>query len=131
VKRLVIVGVSMIVFAIDRLRDGLNSLFGRKKPARIVVLYYHSVPAEKRAGFARQMDTLLRCSKPIATGALAQAARGERCTAVTFDDAYRNVMENALPELQRRNIPTTIYVVPGALGGTPNWTDYSGGTMQR
>ena len=41
--------------------------------------------------------------------------------AVTFDDAFRSVRENALPALQRHGVPATIFVPTGYLGRQPGW----------
>jgi peptidoglycan/xylan/chitin deacetylase (PgdA/CDA1 family) len=40
---------------------------------------------------------------------------------VTFDDGFVSVMENALPELQKRKMPATIFVPSGYLGQQPGW----------
>jgi peptidoglycan/xylan/chitin deacetylase (PgdA/CDA1 family) len=86
-----------------------------------VVLYYHSVLAQHRQAFARQMDVLLRCATPINAGAKGPLPPGRRYAAVTFDDAFENVLHNAIPELQARKIPATIFVVSGNLGACPRW----------
>jgi peptidoglycan/xylan/chitin deacetylase (PgdA/CDA1 family) len=41
--------------------------------------------------------------------------------AITFDDAYVSVAENALPELARRGFHSTIFAPVGSLGSAPNW----------
>ena len=41
---------------------------------------------------------------------------------ITFDDGFENFISVALPELQRRNIPSTVFIILDALGnefGTP------------
>jgi len=112
----------------DWLKRSLASCLGKGVPATKVVLYYHSVPKEKRAEFARQMDKLTFWSEPWRADAPVPERAGVRCVSVTFDDGYQNIVDNALPELAKRGIPATIFVVTGALGVTPNWEDYSGGT---
>jgi peptidoglycan/xylan/chitin deacetylase (PgdA/CDA1 family) len=42
--------------------------------------------------------------------------------AITFDDAFRSVAENALPELSKHSFHATIFVPVGWLGQTPGWT---------
>jgi peptidoglycan/xylan/chitin deacetylase (PgdA/CDA1 family) len=39
-----------------------------------------------------------------------------------FDDAFENLLENALPVLDEFGIPAVIFVVPGNLGQTPRWS---------
>jgi len=127
-RRVATFGVSLVVFAADCVRLAIHSLTGHKLPSRTVILYYHSVPKEQKAAFARQMDKLIHCSEPRRADAVASNSAGVRYSVVTFDDGYQNILESALPELARRGIPATIFIVPGALGVTPNWEDYSGGT---
>ena len=47
--------------------------------------------------------------------------KGRRYSAVTFDDAFMSVVENALPELRARKIPCTIFVPTGSIGRHPSW----------
>lgn len=127
-KRILVITISLAVLVFDTLRHAFYWTVGKKAPATVVILAYHSVAREKRNSFARQMDQLLRCAKPCrADGRFGQLG-GERCVAVTFDDGYQTLLDNAIPELQQRGIPATIFVVPGALGSAPNWKDYSDGT---
>jgi peptidoglycan/xylan/chitin deacetylase (PgdA/CDA1 family) len=49
-------------------------------------------------------------------------APGTRYVGITFDDGFENLISVALPELQRRNIPSTVFIILDALGnefGTP------------
>ena len=101
------------------------SIVGKRVPAMAVVLYYHSIPKEKRAAFARQMDKLVRCSRPWPADARVPPCAGARYASVTFDDGYQNIVDNAVPELVQRGIPATIFIVSGNLGATPRWEDQS------
>jgi peptidoglycan/xylan/chitin deacetylase (PgdA/CDA1 family) len=85
------------------------------------VLYYHAVKPRQRHRFARQMDHLLRGSAPFQIGQLKVAHVGIRTVAVTFDDGFRSVVENAVPELSDRGIPFTVFVPSGSLGVRPTW----------
>jgi len=86
-----------------------------------VVLYYHSVPTETRGRFARQMDAVARLTKPIDANPHSPLDPGVRYSAITFDDAFENAIENALPELRKRNIPATIFVTTNVLGERARW----------
>jgi peptidoglycan/xylan/chitin deacetylase (PgdA/CDA1 family) len=46
---------------------------------------------------------------------------GKPNVAITFDDAYVSVAENALPELAARGFHSTIFVPVGSIGGHPTW----------
>ncbi len=67
------------------------------------------------------MDMLLRDAKPVHAGWKEPLDQGVHHAAVTFDDGYRNVVENALPELQARGIPATLFIITDALGLYPRW----------
>ncbi len=86
-----------------------------------MALYYHHVPAGSRARFARQMDLLKRIAiprPPIFTGPM---EAGMRYAIVTFDDGFESVVDNALPELEKRDIPSAFLVPTGCLGRFPGW----------
>jgi peptidoglycan/xylan/chitin deacetylase (PgdA/CDA1 family) len=111
-KRILKLLISLLVRAWDLL-----------SPARPVcaVLYYHAIDAADRARFARQMDTLLRTAKPVRADIAALPPEPGHYCAVTFDDGFVSVIENALPELDQRNIPATLFVPTGSLGTPPAW----------
>lgn len=46
----------------------------------------------------------------------------ERAFVLTFDDGFRDVREHALPVLERRGWPLTVFVVTGLIGGDDAWT---------
>jgi peptidoglycan/xylan/chitin deacetylase (PgdA/CDA1 family) len=119
--RLLKLGISIAFFCACTLQEALFALLGFRRKGYCVVLYYHAVAREDRALFSRQMDLLLRWAKPIAADSKAICQPGERCVALTFDDGLESVIENALPELVRRQIPSTIFVVPESLGQFPIW----------
>lgn len=125
-KRLVIIGVSLGVFTVDCVVHAIGLLTGKKAFPKPVVLAYHSVPQQKRAAFAKQMDRLA-CRSKFWDAPVPHLANGRRAF-VTFDDGFQNIVHNAVPELQQRGLRAAIFVVAGALGTTPNWKDYSGGS---
>lgn len=96
-------------------------MVGVKPCGRCVVLYYHAVTPQLRRRFARQLDDMLQFSQPIPLDRLPRFERGERYVAVTFDDGLCCVIENAIPELERRAIPSTHFIVAGVLGSHPAW----------
>jgi len=44
-----------------------------------------------------------------------------RCTVITFDDGFLDFATTALPELERRQWPVTVFLPVGHLGGTDRW----------
>jgi peptidoglycan/xylan/chitin deacetylase (PgdA/CDA1 family) len=117
-KRALKCGISVLVFAASAVAAALGRLVGRQRKGSCVVLYYHSVPVEQRSEFARQLDVLLQHAKPIGVTGRVTLDSGVRYAAVTFDDAFENFVDVALPELAKRNIPSTMFVIADALGKT-------------
>jgi peptidoglycan/xylan/chitin deacetylase (PgdA/CDA1 family) len=75
--------------------------------------------------FAEQMSWLERRGlRGVGVGTLVDAVRDGRqrgLVGITFDDGYVNVLEAALPELQRHGFGATAFIVSGRLGGTNEW----------
>jgi len=112
--------ISFAVRSCDLIRSRLWRL-DRTAPRTGVVLYYHAVKPHQRHRFAEQMDELLKRAAPFPAGSLEVMRGKERNVAVTFDDGFRSVVENAIPELTKRGIPFTIFVPSGCLGERPSW----------
>jgi peptidoglycan/xylan/chitin deacetylase (PgdA/CDA1 family) len=98
---------------------------GKKSPGTCVILYYHTVTSEQRKRFAQQMDNLTRWVKPIAICVKEGLERDTHHVAVTFDDGFQCVIENALPELIQRKIPSTLFVPTGYFGQPATWDGIS------
>lgn len=90
---------------------------------RKVVLYYHSITNEQVDGFRRQMEYLAKTYKVVRTSEImaAEPEDGQAVIAITIDDAFRNVYENALPVLREYSLPAAVFVPVGNLGYTPQW----------
>lgn len=125
-KRIINLTVSILVGICDWLRDGGSRLVGRKPRKKCIVLAYHSVSDVQRAQFASQMDVLVRIAEPVRADMDSFPAQGERYAAVTFDDGFQNIVDNALPELSKRGIPATLFVVTESLGGNRGWEHLGG-----
>jgi peptidoglycan/xylan/chitin deacetylase (PgdA/CDA1 family) len=123
-KRAVHLVVSVFFYAQLCLRDLLLRITGASPRRPSTILYYHVVVAEHRARFAAQMDALLRWAKPVRANIVGPVNPSVRHIAVTFDDASETVAANALPELQERGIPCTIFAISGFLGQRVNWGKY-------
>src|SRR5438046_2886071 len=116
-KRLTKLIISIGYFLFTSAAEGLRKCLAKTQPAaKCVVLQYHSVAPPHRSRFARQMDELLRWSTPIAAGHSEPLRAGERYAAVTFDDGFECVIENAIPELTLRRIPATLFIVSNSFG---------------
>jgi peptidoglycan/xylan/chitin deacetylase (PgdA/CDA1 family) len=60
---------------------------------------------------------------PNAVERLAEGTLSTRTIIVTFDDGYRDNLVNALPILERHNVPATIFIATGLIDGSfvPWW----------
>jgi peptidoglycan/xylan/chitin deacetylase (PgdA/CDA1 family) len=108
-------GLSLPVFLYLQARALLLRALRRGSAGRCVVLYYHSVPPGERPRFALQLDWLLRWAQPLRTGDAGKPAPGSHSVAITFDDGCENFLSEALPELARRKIPATVFVIAGGM----------------
>jgi peptidoglycan/xylan/chitin deacetylase (PgdA/CDA1 family) len=98
----------------------------------LAILYWHRVGpgvdvfAVTPRAFRRACDEIersgLRVVDLAALDGLAVAA-GERALALTFDDGYADLLDHAVPELERRGWPATVFVVPDVVAGTYRFTD--------
>lgn len=105
---------------------------------RLSILMYHQVGdfapmRDHRANycdrrrFAAQMAFLARFGYRVLS--LDQALRGlrgeahlpPRAVVLTFDDAYDNFADHALPVLQQHDFPATVYAISGWLGRRAEW----------
>lgn len=96
------------------------------------VLLYHAIDddppswiapfAVGRRAFARQLDLVAASGrKPVTAAQVVAALTGgpalpPHAVAITFDDGFRDFAHAALPELQRRSLPSVLFVTTGALG---------------
>ena len=101
-----------------------------------MILMYHGVAEVSEdpnqlcvspSRFAEQMAWLERRGlRGVGIGALLDAMRAgrqRRLVGITFDDGYVNVLEAALPELQRRGFGATAYIISDRIGGTNDWDE--------
>jgi peptidoglycan/xylan/chitin deacetylase (PgdA/CDA1 family) len=83
----------------------------------VLVLCYHALSDRWPAAlsttpelFEEQLDLLLRRGyRPVTFTAAVKGVARNRVVAVTFDDAYRSVIELGLPIMQRLGVPGTVF----------------------
>ncbi|MHB0869407.1 MAG: polysaccharide deacetylase family protein [Chloroflexota bacterium] len=107
---------------------------------RLQILAYHSVmdgPSEEMippALFAEQMGILAKSGWRVISleEALSRLEAGEplrRLVVLTFDDAYADFAQNALPVLDRHRFPATLFAVTERLGVMSDWNSVSSPRM--
>lgn len=123
-RRLARLSVALLYYAlILGPRIVVGRMLGRPR-SRIVVLTYHGVEPREAASFARQLDTLQRVASPVLPDGERLPRQDGLMVALTFDDGYANIAQNALPELARRRIPVMVFVPTEDLGGAPGWSTH-------
>jgi peptidoglycan/xylan/chitin deacetylase (PgdA/CDA1 family) len=105
-------------------------LVGRSSRQRLTILYYHGVAPSCRSNFARQIEALHRGALVVPASYRGKLPDNRKCVAITFDDAFVSVAENALPELYKHSFHCTIFVPVGWLGRTPGWKIETAGLAQ-
>ncbi|MCH8822429.1 MAG: polysaccharide deacetylase family protein [Planctomycetes bacterium] len=95
---------------------------GRLSKTRVITLCYHGVTAQQKNRFAKQMAHIskraISCDR-IHLQDKAIAARPAVC--ITFDDAFANLLDNALPIICKLDIPVIVFAVTENMGSTPRW----------
>lgn len=123
------------VRAHERLRLALWRRVGAEAPwSGVRIFGYHRVTTEDDifavtpSAFQRQMALLAASDVSVislldAFGVLERGDPG-RYAVITFDDAYRDTLEQALPILETFNFPATIYAVVEVLEGARSYSWY-------
>jgi peptidoglycan/xylan/chitin deacetylase (PgdA/CDA1 family) len=85
--------------------------------------YRMFMPIQK---FRRQMEFLARRRRvvPLDEVVAGRVARGRPAVAVTFDDGYCSVLEEAVPILQRYGFPATCFVPTRWIGAANGWDTF-------
>lgn len=97
---------------------------------KLTILYYHAVSPPLAEAFDAQMAYLKATANIVRPDYAGPLDARRPNVAVTFDDAFRSVRENALPSLIRWQVPATIFVPTGWLGRSPGWAMESHGDQQ-
>lgn len=86
------------------------------------------------ATFRWQMEVLASCFNVLplhdAVQMLGTRRMPPRAVCITFDDGYRSVYDLALPILQQFDLPATVFVTSGCVGGGNMWNDRIIDTVQ-
>ena len=84
------------------------------------VVHYHYVFDDERERFARQLEFLRREFRPVPLSEAVDRLRTGRTSGdevvVTFDDGFRNQLENAAPILAEQGFSACFFLVTGFVG---------------
>ena len=120
ISRLLKLFIAIVFYAGLRIFLFQQSLFRGNIRPMLVIITYHPIKASQTTGFKKQMDMLKSIGQPVPLTEIADLKSAYNI-AVTFDDAYQSVLQNALPILKLNKIPATIFVPTGFLGKKPEW----------
>ncbi len=99
----------------------------------IGILTYHSID-DSGSVVSIRPDVFRRQAEWLATGEVRVVPLDDICrvppeadaVALTFDDGFENFASMAWPELRKRNLPATLFVVPDHVGRTNAWAGANG-----
>jgi peptidoglycan/xylan/chitin deacetylase (PgdA/CDA1 family) len=120
-KRVVNLAISSVFYLLSCIRSLFLRVVGVRTRIPAIVIYYHVVATEHRKRFASQMDALLRWAKVVRADVADSLEPTVRHVAVTFDDGSETVFTNAFPELEKRGIRFTVFMITGMLGQPVSW----------
>ena len=122
--------VSIFYLGWQTLKSFVKKTFSGKIDTRFLILYYHSIPANLKDEFIWQLNKLEKYGKFIEIDSSISDKEPGRYYAISFDDGFKSVLDNAYPELEKRNIPHTIFFPTSYIGKVPEWKVY-GGEMEQ
>ncbi|KPJ66672.1 MAG: hypothetical protein AMJ43_07255 [Coxiella sp. DG_40] len=121
----------------------INSLFRFLNRKKAIILWYHGICGNEvhlnnkyemrhvqKSSFLRQLKYLKKKGYSFVTmsqllNALANNSKIYKFVTLTFDDGFKNVMENAYPVMLQLNAKGCFYLVTDIIGGKRLlWTDY-------
>ncbi|MFD1646080.1 polysaccharide deacetylase family protein [Haloarchaeobius litoreus] len=106
----------------------VSSLFSDTRDA---VLMYHAVGEPEAYGnvsverFRADLRYLTDRYEVVDLDTLVETTADEKRVAITFDDAFENVHEHALPVLREFSVPATVYAVADFVGTNQGYNDCS------
>lgn len=95
----------------------------KRERANRIVIFYHGVKKINVRQFKKQMMYLANHCKVVRPSEINTVGDDHKhmTVAITFDDGFMSVMENAVPVLQEYGLPAGIFVPVGNLNQKPNW----------
>ena len=86
-----------------------------------VALYYHSIFDNEKEAFKKQMDLIERKCQVIPSDYFGHLKSDNLYSIITFDDGFENLTYNAIPILEEKKFPFTIFFISSYFGKTPEW----------
>lgn len=102
-------------------RRSFLRLIGKEPEGRCTAIYFHSVKDKEIEKFTRQMNLLKKCAVPLRADYAGSLQKGKNYVVLTFDDGFKSLIKNAIPELVKLGIPCAIFFPAKYLGRRPGW----------
>lgn len=116
--RLLKIFISILYLIIKNVVFSLYKVPGNQQ---CIALYYHSVLGSQKERFIRQLNYLSKINSFISLSSLNTIPSKKKLISITFDDGLSSILKNALPELKKREIPTTIFIPAAKIDSYPKW----------
>lgn len=123
-NRLLKIFISIFYLAWLLVRNFVKKNLLGKNDSRFLILYYHSIPDNRKDNFIWQLKTLSKFGKFVDIDYKVKDKEHGRYYSISFDDGLKSVFKNAVPELEKRNIPYTIFFPTSYIGKEPAWNIY-------
>lgn len=120
-KRYLKLIISLSYLIVAFIIDLIKLLFHIQISPRFLILYYHSVPDSKIENFRWQLNILKKKGLIVSADHIPESNLSKRYYAITFDDGFLSVINNALPELSKNNMVSTIFIPTGYINQSPSW----------
>lgn len=130
-KRFVRLFISLLYLCLSKPFVLFRNLLKHNRTLYCTILYYHSVPKYGLRKFIAQLNILKKFTKIVHLGEYQGLSKGKKYSIITFDDAFQSTVDNAIPELIKRDIPFTLFVPAGKMGIRPDWKCHKGGIEDR
>lgn len=119
--RIIKLVVSIFYFAYLKLEYLICNILKLSNSKNCVTVYYHSIFDDEKSKFRKQIELLAKKTKTISSDFLGDLEKNKLYSIITFDDAFENLIDNAIPILKEYNLPFTIFFISDYFGRTPDW----------
>ncbi len=93
-----------------------------RKRTRRSIIYYHGIQKKDVCRFEKQMVYLAKNCRVVGVSEIGEVNADIRsAVAITFDDAFVSVLENAVPVLKKYGLTAGIFVPTDNLAQPPHW----------
>jgi peptidoglycan/xylan/chitin deacetylase (PgdA/CDA1 family) len=104
-----------------KLKKLVFNRIGIKVKPLCIIVYYHSIYPEEVKSFERQMSLLKNNFKVLKSDYFGKLQSDKKYSIITFDDGFENIIYNAVPVLEKNNLPFTIFFISNYFGKIANW----------